>query len=162
VFRYKNGGFDFAAAWYDAHDTNPSPVKPFASSGVDNNRQLYIGAKYKIDKFSFSASYGNGRNPAHSNLVDYDLFSLGLGYQPAPDFALTSGVYYLTDKNNSANKSLTWAIAANYFITKRKTLYANVGGVNNVGNMSVPITYGQFAAPGRGAVASMIGIRHAF
>jgi predicted porin len=162
VLSYKNGGLSLAAGYYDAHDTNPSPVAPAAPTGVDNNRQIYVGAKYTTHGVSVSASYGNGRNPDHSDRVNFDLYSLGLGYRFNPAFNLTSGLYYLKDKNNSSNKSTTWAVAADYLLSKRTILYLDVGGVNNVGNMFVPVTYGQLAAPGRSTVATMLGVRHMF
>ncbi|MFX1764165.1 porin [Paraburkholderia sp. A1RI-2L] len=162
VLSYQNGSLDLAAAWYDAHDTNPSPVAPAAPTGINNNRQLYFGAKYTISNFFVSGSYSNGKNPAHSNLVNYDLWSLGAGYQFTPAFNVTSGVYYLRDKNNSSNKAITWAVTADYSVSKRTVLYADVGGVNNMGTMRVPVTYGQLVAPGQGTVAVLLGIRHTF
>ncbi|WP_321912218.1 porin [Paraburkholderia sp. J11-2] len=162
VLTYQNGSLDLAAAWYDAHDTNPSPVAPAAPTGVNNNQQLYFGAKYTISNFFVSGSYSNGKSPAHSNLVDYDLWSLGAGYQFTPAFLVTSGVYYLRDKNNSTNKSITWAVTADYNVSKRTVFYADVGGVNNMGTMRVPVTYGQLVAPGKGTVAVLLGVRHTF
>lgn len=162
VLSYQNGSLNLAAAWYDAHDTNPSPVAPGAPTGVDNNQQLYFGAKYTIGSFSVSGAYSNGKSPAHSNLVNYDLWSLGAGYQFTPALNVTSGAYYLRDKNNASNKSITWAVTADYNVSKRTVLYADVGGVNNMGTMRVPVTYGQLVAPGQGTVAVLLGVRHSF
>ncbi|KIG11121.1 porin [Caballeronia concitans] len=162
VLTYQNYGLDLAAAFYDAHDTNPSPVAPAAPTGVDNNRQLYFGAKYTFSGFSVSGSYSNGRSPARSNLVNYDLWSLGAGYRFTPAFDVTSGVYYLRDKNNSSNKSITWVVAADYSVSKRTVFYADLGGVNNMGTMRVPVTYGQLVAPDKATIAVLLGVRHSF
>jgi len=36
------------------------------------------------------------------------------------------------------------------------------GGVNNLGTMRVPVTYGALVAPGTSTIATMLGIRHNF
>ncbi|MFM0165781.1 porin [Paraburkholderia sediminicola] len=160
VLKYSNYGLNLAAAYYNGHDTNPGPTT--VPTGVDNNRFWYLGAMYTIKGFSISTSYSNGKNPAHGNLVDLDLVSLGLGYRFAPDFQVTSGIYYLHDANNSANKATEFAIGAEYSLSKATTLYAQVGHVNNKGDMTMSIEYGAPVAPGMGTTAVDFGIRHKF
>lgn len=160
VLKYSNYGLNLAAVYYNGHDTNPAPGAPL--TGIDNNRFVYLGALYSIDGFSFSASYANGRNPARSNQVKLDMYSMGLGYRFSPAFRVTSGVYYLKDKNHSANKSTEIALGAEYNISKRTLAYAQVGYVNNRGGMNQTIVYGQPVAPGVSTTAVMLGLRHNF
>src|SRR3984885_12626690 len=160
VLKYSNYGLNLAAVYYNGHDTNPSPTT--VPTGVDNNRFWYLGAQYTIKCFSVSTSYSNGRNPAHSNLVDLDLISLGLGYRFTPAFEVTSGIYYLHDQNNSTNKSTEFAIGADYSLSKATLLYAQVGHVNNRGDMTTSIDYGAPVAPGMGTTAVNFGLRHKF
>jgi predicted porin len=160
VLKYSNYGLNLAAVYYNGHDTNPSPTT--VPTGVDNNRFWYLGAQYTIKGFSVSTSYSNGRNPAHSNLVDLDLISLGLGYRFTPAFEVTSGIYYLHDQNNSTNKSTEFAIGADYSLSKATLLYAQVGHVNNRGDMTTSIDYGAPVAPGMGTTAVNFGLRHKF
>ncbi|SIO70199.1 Outer membrane protein (porin) [Burkholderia sp. GAS332] len=160
VLKYSNYGLNLAAAYYNGHDTNPGPTT--MPTGVDNNRFWYLGAMYTIKGFSISTSYSNGKNPAHGNLVDLDLVSLGLGYRFAPDFQVTSGIYYLHDANNSANKATEFALGAEYSLSKATTLYAQVGHVNNKGDMTMTIDYGAPVAPGMGTTAVNFGLRHKF
>ncbi|RKT22851.1 putative porin [Paraburkholderia sp. RAU2J] len=160
VLKYSGYGLRLSALYYNGHDTNPGPTT--VPTGLNNNRYWYLGALYKYEGFSISGSYSNGSNPAHRNLVDLDLYSFGLGYRFAPDFQITGGLYYIKDKNTSANKSLQIAAGAEYNLSKASVLYAQVGWVNNHGDMTQTITYGQPAAPGMGTTAAMIGIRHNF
>jgi predicted porin len=160
VLKYSNYGLNLAAVYYNGHDTNPGPT--IVPTGVDNNRFWYLGAQYTIKGFSVSTSYSNGRNPAHSNLVDLDLISLGLGYRFTPAFEVTSGIYYLHDQNNSTNKSTEFAIGADYSLSKATLLYAQVGHVNNRGDMTTSIDYGAPVAPGMGTTAVNFGLRHKF
>ncbi|WP_027801831.1 porin [Paraburkholderia dilworthii] len=160
VLKYAGYGLRLSALYYNGHDTNPGPST--VPTGLNNNRYWYLGALYKYEGFSISGSYSNGSNPAHRNLVDLDLYAFGLGYRFAPDFQITGGLYYIKDKNVSANKSLQVAAGAEYNLSKASALYAQVGWVNNHGDMTQTITYGQPVAPGTGTTAVMIGMRHSF
>ncbi len=160
VLKYSNYGLNLAAAYYNGHDTNPAPGS--TPTGVDNNRFYYVGAKYTLHDFSVSASYGNGKNPAHSDKANFDMLSAGVGYRFTPTLQVTSAVYYLKDKNNSANKSTSVVLAADYNLSKSTLLYAQVGHVNNRGTMGQMLVYGQPVAPGVGTTAAMLGIRHNF
>ena len=160
VLKYSNYGLNLAAFYYNGHDTNPGPTT--VPSGLDNNRMYYVGALYTIHDFSVSASYSNGKNPSKSNLVNLDLYSFGLGYRLTPAFELTSGVYYLKDRNNSTNKSTEVAGGGYYSLSKSTTLYAQVGYVNNRGDMTQMITYGEPVAPNRSTTAVNIGMRRTF
>jgi predicted porin len=167
VLKYSNYGLNLSAVYYNGHDTNPYPLTyptaPAApSTGEDNNRFYYFGAMYTISGFSVSASYAIGRNPAKSNSVDLEMVSGGLGYQFTPAFKITSGYYYLKDRNNSANQSSEFSLGAEYSLSVRTRAYAQVGYVNNKGTMNQTIIYGAPVAPGVSTTAAMIGIRHNF
>lgn len=160
VLKYSGYGLKLSALYYNGHDTNPTATT--VPTGLDNNRYWYLGALYTIEGFSISGSYSNGSNPAHKNLVNLDLYALGLGYRFAPDFKVTSGLYYIKDRNQSANTSLELAAGAEYSLSKATAVYAQVGWVNNHGDMTQTITYGQPVAPGMGTTAVMMGMRHNF
>jgi predicted porin len=160
VLQYDNYGLKLAAAYYNGHDTNPTATS--VPTGLDNNRFMYAGALYSINGFSVSASFSNGRNPAHANKTNFDMISGGLGYRFSPAFEVTSGVYYLKDENISANRSTEYVVGADYSLSKTSTLYAQVGYVDNKGTMNQSIEYGQPVAPGVATTAAMIGIRKRF
>jgi predicted porin len=160
VLQYDNYGLKLAAAYYNGHDTNPAPTT--VATGLNNNRFYYAGALYTINGFSFSTSFSNGRNPAHPKTTNFDMISGGLGYRFTPAFGVTSGVYYIKDENNSANKSTEFVLGADYSLSKSTTLYAQVGYVDNKGKMNQSIEYGQPVAPGANTTAAMIGIRKRF
>jgi predicted porin len=167
VLKYSNYGLNLSAVYYNGHDTNPFPLTyPAApatpATGEDNNRFYYFGAMYTISGFSVSASYAIARNPSKSNSVDFEMASGGLGYQFNPFFKITSGYYYLKDRNNSANHSGEFAVGAEYNLSARTRVYAQVGYVNNKGTMNQTIIYGAPVAPGVSTTAAMLGIRHNF
>lgn len=159
VLKYSNYGLNLAAVYYNGHDTNTVATTP---TGLDNNRFYYFGAKYTYRGISISASYGIGKNPSNQDQTDYEMISGGLGYQFSPVFRITSGYYYLKDRNHGANHSSEYAAGAEYNISKRTMVYAQVGYVANRGTMNQTITYGQPVAPGVSTTAAMIGMRHSF
>jgi predicted porin len=160
VLKYSNYGLKLSAVYYNGHDTSPAPGA--VPTGLNNNRFWYLGALYTIKGFSVSASYSNGKNPSHPDQVNLDLYTFGLGYRFAPAFQVTSGLYYLKDRNNSTNKSTEVAAGAEYSLSKATLVYGQVGYVNNRGTMTQTITYGQPVAPGMGTTAVMMGLRHVF
>ncbi|KWF01547.1 porin [Burkholderia pseudomultivorans] len=159
VLRYSNYGLNLAAVYYNAHDTNTAAATP---TGLANNRFYYVGAKYTFSGLSVSASYAIGKNPSNTSRTNYEMISGGLGYQFSPFFRITSGYYYLKDRNNGANHSSEYAAGAEYGLSKRTMVYAQVGYVANRGTMNQTITYGQPVAPGVSTTAAMIGMRHTF
>lgn len=167
VLKYSNYGLNLSAVYYNGHDTNPYPLTypstpAVPATGIDNNRFYYFGAMYTISGFSMSASYGLAKNPEKSDVVDFEMASGGLGYQFNRDLKLTSGYYYLKDRNNSANHSSEIAVGAEYNLSARTKAYGQVGYVNNKGKMNQTIVYGAPVAPGTSTTAAMVGIRHTF
>ncbi|MBC8742634.1 porin [Paraburkholderia sp. UCT31] len=174
VLKYSGYGLRLAALYYTGHDTNPfttvssTAATAVPATGLNNNRYWYVGALYTIKDFSVSASYSNGANPAPRSALNpnggtsLDLYSVGLGYRFTPAFNVSSGLYYIKDRNDSKNTSLEVAAGADYSLSKSTVAYAQVGWVNNHGDMTQGITYGALVAPGMGTAAVNIGLRHNF
>ncbi|TDN59126.1 porin [Paraburkholderia sp. BL10I2N1] len=168
VLEYSNYGLNLAAVYYNGHDTNPftttatGAIITAPSTGLANNRFWYLGAQYTFHDFSVSTSYSIGKNPANSGRDNFEMISAGLGYRFTPFFKVTSGFYYLKDRNVSTNQSDLFAVGAEYNLSKATLAYAQVGYVNNRGDMSQTITYGAPVPEGRSATAAMVGIRHSF
>jgi predicted porin len=160
VLQYDNYGLTAAAIYYNGHDTNPAATT--IPTGLNNNRFLSLSALYSRAGFSVSASFSNGRNPSNSNQTDLNMISGGVGYQFTPAFSVSSALYYLKDKNRTANQSTSFVFGANYSLSKATSVYANVGYVNNRGTMNQSLVYGQPVAPGVGTTAAMIGLRERF
>lgn len=59
------------------------------------------------------------------------MFAFGLGYRVSPFFRVSSGVYYLKDRNRSANRSTSIVLGADYELSKHTTLYAQ-GGASTI------------------------------
>ncbi|MBP0595472.1 porin [Paraburkholderia sp. LEh10] len=170
VLQYSNYGLNLAAVYYNGHDSNPftttaTGIVTAPSTGLNNNQFYYVGAEYTFHSLSVSSSYSRARNPANSSAprgFNLEMYSGGLGYRFTPLFKVTSGFYYLHDRNVGANHSAEYALGAEYSVSKRTLAYAQVGYVDNHGNMSQTIVYGAPVPEGRSTTAAMIGIRHSF
>ncbi|CAB3803631.1 Outer membrane porin protein 32 [Paraburkholderia caffeinitolerans] len=175
VLKYSNYGLNFAALYYDGHDANPFPATYPASpaipaTGVDNNRFVYLGAKYTWNRISVSGSFSNGRQPAYENgnpafgatSGDFDMWTAGLGYRVSPALDLSSGVYYVRDEKHSKNQSTAYVLGAVYYLSKATMLHVDVGYVSNRGAMNQELAYGAPPAPGKNTSAAMLGLRHTF
>lgn len=169
VLKYSNYGLNLAGVYYSGHDTNPYagnyPTTPAApATGRNNNNFYYVGAMYTISGFSISGSFSssNAQSLFTKATYNFEMISAGLGYQFSPVFKVTSGYYYLKDRNNSANHSSEVAVGAEYNLSKATRAYAQVGYVSNKGTMNQTIVYGAPVAPGQSTTAAMVGIRHAF
>ncbi|RKT20767.1 putative porin [Paraburkholderia sp. RAU2J] len=164
VLKYSNYGLNVAGVYYNGHDANPfapnGAVTP--ATGLNNNRFWYVGAQYTFYNVSVSTSYAMGKNPAKSSQDSFEMISAGLGYQFTPFFKVSSGFYYLRDRNFSSNQSNLFAVGAEYNLSKATLAYAQVGYVNNRGNMSQTIIYAAPVPEGTSSTAAMIGIRHVY
>lgn len=160
VLNYSDSNLNISAIYYAGYDS--ALAAGAAPKGKMDNRYVYLGGRYQIGGLSTSASISNGRNPARINEINLNLVSFGIGYRFSPSFQLTSGVFYIRDKNSSANKSTLYSLGAEYQLSKRTTLYSELGHVNNRGDMNQEIAFATPVAPGKETATAIFGIRHTF
>jgi predicted porin len=89
----------------------------------------------------------------------------GIDYFVLPQLELNWGAWVSSDRNDTENHSLLTSIGAQYYLTKRTTLYTQVGVVNNHGaaNTGLSVSYpGAFFGVQGTTVGVNIGIRHIF
>lgn len=154
---YTNGGFMLNAALYDGNGgTSPTPV----SSTVAFVGRT-IGTAYTFGPVTGKASFTSYKV---AGSFSNNVYSAGLDYRVTPALDLNTGAWYTIDRNDSHNHSLLAAIGADYSLSKRTGLYAQVGVVNNHGamNTGLGITGGAlFGLPGT-TVGVNAGIHHVF
>ncbi len=160
VLNYSDNNLNISTIYYAGYDN--ALAAGAAPTGKMDNRYVYLGGRYKVGGLSTSASISNGRNPARIKEINLDLFSFGLGYRFSPAFQITSSVFHIRDKNNSTNKSTLYSLGAEYQLSKRTTLYSEVGHVNNQGAMNQEIAFATPVAPGKETVTAIFGMRHTF
>jgi predicted porin len=154
---YEVGGFNATAAYFEAKD---------ATSGLTTLRGINVGAGYKIGPVKLDLAFTKYRNPASSGpLADVNVYSGGAVWNVNDFVTVDAGVYASQDRNFSANKSMINGVGANYLVSKRTTLYAQVGVVNNKGEMATNLAANApmaLSSPEGTTTAVNIGIRHVF
>ncbi|RQR31410.1 porin [Burkholderia sp. Bp9143] len=154
--KYERGGFMIDAAFYDGNDgTNPTPT-PSTVAFVGRT----IGAAYRFGPVTAKASFASYKvGGSFSNNV----YGGGLDYQATPAVDLNGGVWFTSDRNDTANHSLLAAVGTTYSLSKATALYAQVAMVNNHGamNTGLGINNALYAVTGT-TVGANIGIHHMF
>jgi predicted porin len=151
------------AAYFDSNasptpDTVPPTAVPFEGR--------LIGASYKLGSVTAKASFTSFRvNGGPNN----NLYGGGLDFQVTPSGELNGGAWYMTDRNDTSSHALLGALGASYFLSKRTTLYAQVGVVHNDGNARLGLVTGEglssantIFAPAGTTTAVNLGIRQLF
>ena len=157
-FTYANGPLLLNAAFLDANDP---------ATGTNAARGRTLGAGYTVGALTVKASLTNYRTAAAgSALSDVDVVAAGADYRLGPAWSINGAVYAAKDQNAAGNKSLLYALGADYLLSRRTTLYGQLGAVRNEGAMQIglaanaPATYA--AAANETTTGVNIGIRHRF
>lgn len=155
---YDQGPLFLNAAYYDANNT---------TTGASAARGKTIGAGYRVGIVAIKGALTNFKTPRTANgMGDIDLASAGAIVDLSPSVSLNGAMYYMKDKDVSANKSTMLTLGAEYIFSKRTALYAQLAAVDNKGAMHVnlganaPADYG--SPLGQTTTGLNLGIRHSF
>jgi predicted porin len=156
--KYADGTLTLSATLYDGNaGGTPTPV-PTTVAFV--GRQL--GASYRFGELMGKVSFVKYKV---AGSFDANVYNVGISYQCRPDLNLNGGVWVTSDRNRTTNHSILAAVGANYSVSKRTMLYAQVGYVDNHGGMNTGLSLTNTAAfnePVGGSVGANLGIRQSF
>lgn len=154
---YEYGGLMINAAIFDGNSGNGYPT-PTPTNLAAEGRTL--GAAFKFGSLTVKASFVNYKV---AGSFDNNVYGGGMSWYVTPGLDLNGGVWVTSDRNHTANHSLLAAVGANYFLSKRTTLYAQVASVDNHGAMNTGLSANGalYGAPGT-TVGATLGIRHSF
>ncbi len=147
-----------AAASYDVMYGGPGASAPLVSS-ADVDKRTIVDAYVKYGP----AKLGGGwirRNTSAAAHAQSDIFFLGATWYVVPTFSLDAQTvrYILREHSNS-----TLLIArANYFISKRTTLYASLGYMMNSAQAANAVAAAGTVATGASQLGAMMGIQQRF
>ncbi len=157
-----------AAAWsvgvaYDSLRGGPGAFAGLTNSGLRDDR-LSINGYVKIDD---KARIGLGwlrRDNRASATPRSDMFYGGVTYQLTPALSLDGEAFHLSF-HDSANKAWLFAARGVYAFTKRTSVYATAGYIDNGGNLALSVSNAQAGAtpaPGGNQFGAMVGMKHIF
>jgi predicted porin len=152
---YDNGSFLANAAYYSA---NAGGTAPAGTTTQFVGRT--IGAGYRFGRLTVKASFVNYKVAGGEN---NNVYSGGVDFFASPVLDLNGGVWYTSDRNQTSNHSVLFGAGANYFLSKRTTLYGQVAVVDNHGTMNTGLAInGALNQVGGTTTGVNIGIRHTF
>ena len=155
--KYRLGGFSIAAAIYDGN-SGGNVQAPVPTTLQYEGRM--VGMSYKFGLVDAKLSFANYKV---AGSFDNNVYGAGFDYLVMPTLSLDAGVYVTSDRNHTANHSLMGALGAQYYLSKRTTLYAQFGAVNNHGAMNSGISMnGALFGTSGTTMGAVLGIRHSF
>lgn len=132
-------------------------------SPEQTDKRQAVGAYLRMDRGKLAASWIRRMNEA-SITPRSDLLSTGVSYDIAPAFNLAGQVTHIRYRD-TGNKATLLALRATYALSKRTAAYANLGLVDNRGQLAFSVSAGAPGAnpvPGANQMGTMLGLRHTF
>lgn len=155
--KYQLDGFLIAAAIYDGNSGGAAQTPTPTTLQYDGRM---IGMSYRFGLVNAKLSFANYKVAGSFN---NNVYGGGFDYLVMPTLSVDAGIYVTSDRNHTANHSVMGALGAQYFLSKRTTLYAQFGAVNNHGamNSGISMNGALFGASGT-TIGGVLGIRHTF
>lgn len=160
LLQYDNKWWAVAAA-YDSLRGGPGAFGGLTSSQSDN--RLSLNGYVLLSKTKMGLGVirrDNGASPTPRS----DLWYAGVAYDITPAFTLAGQVYYLK-YHDSANKAMLYALRGTYAFSKRTSVYATAGFIDNGSQLALSVSGAQPGSnpkPGGNQLGTMIGIKHTF
>jgi predicted porin len=156
--RYDNGSLLLAASIYDGNAGGTAATTPLPTTIEFVGRM--IGAGYRFGKLTIKASYTNYKV---AGAMNNHVWGGGADFLVTPEVDVNTGLWYTSDRNDTANHSLLGAMGINYYLSKATTLYGQVAVVNNHGSMTTGLSVNGALNEGSGtSVGGTVGVRHMF
>ncbi|WP_232071530.1 porin [Paraburkholderia pallida] len=157
--KYQSGAVLVNAAIYDGSGGG-SVQTPIPSTRQFEGRT--VGAAYTFGSLTVKGSFVNYKVAGSQN---DNIYGGGIKYQVTPSVDVNSGVWYSSDRDDTANHSLMMAAGVDYYLSKQTVLYAQIGTVSNHGDMKTGLGVSDLSfltgAPGT-TVGGNLGIRRIF
>jgi predicted porin len=155
--KYENGSFMINAAIYDGNSGGTGQT-PIPTTMEFEGRTL--GLSYNFGPLTAKASFTNFKVAGGFN---NNVYGGGVDYMALPSLDINGGVWVTSDRSHTTNHSIMAAVGTQYFLSKRTTLYAQFGTVNNHGAMNTGLSVNGALYGVRGTTIGVnLGIRHTF
>lgn len=155
--RYGIGGLTVNAAFYDGNSGGTAQT-PVPTTVPYEGRMLGVG--YQFGSLTVKGSFVNYKVAGSFNA---NVYGGGATWYVTPALDINGGVWVTSDRNRTTNHSVLGALGTDYLLSKRTTLYAQVGVVNNHGAMDTGLSMiGALYEVTGTSVGTVIGIRHTF
>ncbi len=158
----------YATNWWGVHTAYDSQRGgPGAFAGLTNSNltddRLSVGGYMILSRAKLGAGWLRRDNEGSATRIS-DMYYAGASYDITPAVNLAGQVYYL-NYHGSSNKAWLYALRGTYAFSKRTSVYATAGFIDNGGQLAMSVSGG---APGSNPKAganqfgTMLGIKHIF
>jgi predicted porin len=156
---YHLGSFMLTGALYSGNSGGSAATTPIPSTVEFTGRML--GASYRFpNDLTIKASYVLYKV---AGSFDNRVYSVGGSYALSPYADVDLGVWYTRDGNSGDNHSLLAASGISFALSKRTSLYGQVGYVMNHGRMNTGLSVNNALYEVAGSTVGVsLGIRHLF
>lgn len=161
LLMYEGGSWGVSAV-YDSLRGGPGAFGGLTNSSLKDDR-LGLNGYANIGK----AKVGGGvlrRDNDGSATPRSDMWFVGMSYALTPALSVDAEAFYLRF-HNSPNKALLYVARTSYAFSKRTSLYATAGFLDNRGDLALSISSGAagaIPAPGNNQIGAMVGMKHIF
>jgi len=158
----------YATGWWGVHVAYDSlRGGPGAFSGLVNSDltddRLSVGGYMILERAKIGAGVIRRDNDG-SRTPRSELWYLGASYEITPAFTLAGQGYYLKF-HSSDNRATLFALRGTYSFSKRTSVYATTGFINNGGQLALSVSGGAAGsnpAQGGNQFGAMVGVKHIF
>ncbi|KWR90671.1 porin [Cupriavidus sp. IDO] len=158
---YDNKTWGVSAA-YDSQRGGPGAFGGLTNSNLTDDR-LSLGGYMLLERTKIGAGWIRRDNEGSPTPLS-DLYYAGVSHDITPAVNLAGQVYYLK-YHGSDNKAMLYALRAMYSFSKRTSVYATAGYINNGGQLAMSVSGGSAGSnpkPGGNQFGTMVGIKHIF
>jgi predicted porin len=161
MLKYDLDGFGAAVA-YDSQRGGPGAFAGLTSSGLKDDR-LAVSLYAQLQKAKLGLGWVARRNEALA-APRSDLFYGGVAYDITASWNLAGELFYL-GYHHSDDSAFLGVVRATYSFSKRTSVYATAGYIDNGGNLALSVdaaATGAAPVPGGTQFGTMLGIKHMF
>jgi len=157
MISYNRGPLAGDIAYYQARST---------TNGQVTMEGRTVDIRYTFSTVQVAVAATNFRNTSQNPGTNVYVFDGGAYWHITPTIGLNGAVYYSCDEATRQNQSTMVAMGVDYSLSKRTTLYGQIGYVQNRGTMGTGLNAnadGQLAGLPQGATTTVnFGIKHFF
>lgn len=147
---------------YDSQRGGPGAFGGLTNSNLTDDR-LSVGGYMLLKNTKVGAGWIRRDNEGSLTPIS-DLYYAGVSHDITPAVNLAGQVYFL-NYHGSNNQAMLYALRAMYSFSKRTSVYATAGFINNGGQLAMSVSGGSAGSnprPGENQWGSMVGIKHVF
>ncbi|WP_431287865.1 porin [Roseateles chitinivorans] len=136
------------------------------TSSAMKDRRSTVAGWFKTGDWKLAAGLIARRNDASVLTPKSNLWYAGATWSLTRSWGFDAQLFKL-DYKNSANEATLWAVRGTYFLSKRTSVYATAGRIDNDGTLALGVSNaaaaaGSTPAAGGSQTGLGMGIRHAF